>query len=116
MNVAVLKGEKYLNLESYRKNGAAATTPLWFAEQDGIIYVYTEAESAKVKRIRNNPKVRIAACTLNGTLRGEWIAATARLVEGTDEELGHRLLDRKYWLKRLGNLYSRLRGYRRRVI
>ncbi len=109
-------GEKYLNLESYRKNGAAVTTPLWFAEKDGVIYIYTLADAAKVKRIRNNPQVRIAPCTYNGKPRGEWTPATARLVEGAEEELGHRLLDQKYWLKRLGNLYSRIRGYQRVVI
>jgi uncharacterized protein len=111
--LAAFQNENYLSLESIRKNGMAVATPVWFAEQDGVIYVYTEAASAKVKRIRNNPRVRIAPCTYNGKLRGEWVAATAKLIDGAEEALGHRLLDRKYWLKRLGNWYQRWRGYQR---
>jgi PPOX class probable F420-dependent enzyme len=110
------KNENYLTLESYRKNGTAVATPLWFAEKDGVIYVYTLADTAKVKRIRNNPRVRIAPCTMKGKLRGEWIQATARLVEGDEETLAHRLLNRKYFLKRIGNIFSRLRGTNRVVI
>jgi PPOX class probable F420-dependent enzyme len=112
-SLAAFQGESYLSLESIRKNGMAVATPVWFAEQDGVIYVYTEAASAKVKRIRNNPRVRIAPCTYNGKLRGDWVAATAKIVDGAEEEMAHRLLDRKYWLKRLGNWYHRWRGYQR---
>jgi PPOX class probable F420-dependent enzyme len=115
-SLAAFQNEKYLSLESVRKNGMAVATPVWFAEQDGVIYVYSEAASAKVKRIRNNPRVRIAPCTWNGKLRGEWVPATAKIVDGADEELGHRLLDRKYWIKRLGNWYQRWRGYQRAMI
>ena len=115
-SLAAFQNEKYLSLESIRKNGMAVATPLWFAERDGVIYVYTEAASAKVKRIRNNPRVRIAPCTWRGKLRGEWVPATATIVEGAEEELGYRLLDRKYWLKRLGNWYQRWRGYERTMI
>ena len=115
-SLAPFQNEDYLSLESQRKTGMAVATPVWFAEQDGVIYVYSEAASAKVKRIRNNPRVRIAPCTYRGRLRGEWVAATAQIVEGAEEELAHRLLDRKYWLKRLGNWYHRFRGYQRTVI
>ena len=114
--MAAFQDEKYLSLESIRKNGAAVATPVWFAEQDGVIYVYSEAASAKVKRIRNNRQVRIAPCTYNGKLRGDWVPATAKIVDGAEEELAHRLLDRKYWLKRLGNWYQRWKGYQRAVI
>jgi PPOX class probable F420-dependent enzyme len=112
-SLAAFQGENYLSLESIRKNGLAVATPVWFAEQEGVIYVYSEAVSAKVKRIRNNPRVRIAPCTYNGKLRGEWVAATARIVDGAEEEMAQRLLDRKYLLKRLGNWYQRWRGYQR---
>ena len=47
-------GRNYLNLETYRKSGVAVRTPVWFAEQGGILYLYTLADSGKVKRIRNN--------------------------------------------------------------
>ena len=52
-------GEKYINLETFRKSGAAVATPVWFAEDLGVFYVYSLANAGKVKRIRNNPRVRL---------------------------------------------------------
>ena len=44
---------------------------MWFAEQDGVLYVYSVADAWKVKRIRNNSKVRIAPCRMRGELKGD---------------------------------------------
>ena len=49
-------GKKYLNLETYRRNGNGVRTPVWFAaapEGGGgqKLYVYTTADSGKAKRI-----------------------------------------------------------------
>ena len=51
-------GHKYLNLTSFRKNGSGIPTPLWFAEENGKLYIMTRSDSGKYKRIRNNPEVR----------------------------------------------------------
>ena len=50
------EGQKYLNLESYRKTGAAVATPVWFADDGNELYIYSLADAGKVKRIRNNPR------------------------------------------------------------
>jgi uncharacterized protein len=111
------EGQKYLNLESFKKDGTGVATPLWFAEQDGTIYVYTLANAWKVKRIGNNPRVRIAPCDIRGRLKGDWLEARARIVTGDDERLAHQLLDKKYgWQKRIGNLLSIFRKRPRTVI
>jgi len=47
--------KKYVSLVSFRKNGAAVPTPVWFGEKDGKLYVMTRSDSGKYKRIRNNP-------------------------------------------------------------
>ena len=39
------ENQQYLNLETYRKNGTAIGTPVWFAEQDGVLYVYSVADA-----------------------------------------------------------------------
>ena len=64
-------GHKYLNLETYRKSDAAVCTPVWFAERNGKLHLYTLADSAKVKRIRNNPRVRPVPSDLGGNRLGE---------------------------------------------
>ncbi len=107
---AQFAGRNYLNLETYRKSGAAIATPVWFAGEGGTLYVYSLAEAGKVKRIRNRPEVRIAPCDIRGGLQGEWMGASAHIVSGEEAALGHRLLDRKYgWMKRIGGLLNRLR-------
>jgi uncharacterized protein len=91
------EGKSFLNLETFRKNGVAVKTPVWFTENDRMIYVRTVAGSGKVKRIKNNGGVRIVPCEANGTPTGEWIAAHA--VEVTDPEsaeLVRQLLEKKY--------------------
>ena len=53
-NLAQFSNQKYLNLVTYRKSGTAVSTPLWFIEDRGVLYVRTPAKSGKVKRLRNN--------------------------------------------------------------
>ena len=62
---------KYLSLTSYRRDGTAVATPVWFVEQDCELLVQTELGSGKVKRIRANPIVSVALCNGMGHLRGE---------------------------------------------
>lgn len=110
-------GQKYLNLESYRKNGKAVATPVWFAENAGVLYIYSLADAGKVKRIRNNPRVRVAPCDMRGKLKGQWVEARARILDGAEAGKGHQLLDEKYGLlKKIGNVFSKLMKRERVVI
>jgi PPOX class probable F420-dependent enzyme len=112
--LAPFANQSYLNLESYRKNGQGVQTPLWFAESDGVLYFYTVAHSYKVKRIQNNPRVRIAPCDMRGNLKGEWVDATARLLDDAESRRADDLLNRKYgWMKRTLNFLAKLRGHKR---
>ena len=114
--LAQFAGQKYLNLESYRKTGQPVATPMWFAEGDGLFYVYSLAGAGKVKRVRNNPRVRVMPCDVRGRPRGSWVEAEARVVGASEAERGHQLLNRKYgWLKRVGDAFSKLRR-RERVV
>lgn len=99
---AALAGHKYLNLETFRKNGQGVLTPVWFAgepEQNRPekVYVYSTEDSGKAKRIRNNGRARVAPCTGRGKLLGEWIAARAEIVSGAEAEHGMKLLNTKYF-------------------
>ena len=114
---AQFEGAKYFSLETFRKTGAGVRTPVWFAEDPASpsrvtrFYVYTLPDSGKVKRIRNNAKVRINPCTMRGDLRGAWVEARARLCSGEEAAKGQALLNDKYGLpKRIGDFFSRLRG------
>ena len=110
-------GEKYLNVETFRKNGAGVATPVWFAENEGLLYIYSLSNAGKVKRIRNNPRVRVMPCDVRGKPKGEWVEGRARILDAAGAEHAHRLLDRKYGLvKKLGGLFSKLMKRERTTI
>jgi len=110
--------QKYLNLETFRKSGLNVRTPVWFVQDGNIILVRTLANSGKVKRIRNKGQLNIAVCKMDGSLLGDWVPATARIVvdQETDKKVD-RLLDKKYGLmKKMFSLSSGLQGKKYTII
>jgi PPOX class probable F420-dependent enzyme len=105
MGFAAFAGQKYLNLETFKKSGDGVKTPVWFAAEpsakldsnDAKLFIYTIGVSGKVKRIRNNGRVRIAPCTMRGEVRGEWVDARAEIVTGAEADHGTALLNKKYF-------------------
>ena len=108
--------QNYLSLETFKKNGDGVKTPVWFVLDRGVFYVYTEADAWKVKRIRNNPRVRVAVCNVRGTVKGPWLDMNASIIEGDERRAADALLTRKYFLKRIGNLFTRITGARRTML
>jgi hypothetical protein len=123
--VAQFANAKYLNLETFRRSGIGVCTPVWFAQAPAqseevsgpeVFYIYSEADAGKVKRIRNNPKVRVAPCDMRGNLRGAWVDARARICAADEAARGQELLRHKYWLKIVGDFFGRLLRHRNAVI
>ena len=73
--ISQLTGVKYINLETYRKDGRSVRTPVWFIDFRDRIYVRTDSNSGKIRRIVNNQNVRIAPCDIRGKINGTWIKA-----------------------------------------
>ena len=69
--------QKYINLETFRKSGEGVKTPVWFVQDRNVFYVWTQADSWKAKRIRNNGKVKVVPSTASGEPLGEWVDAQA---------------------------------------
>src|SRR5207253_4407819 len=116
---AAFAGHKYLNLETFKKSGDGVKTPVWFAAEpsasldssDAKLYVYTIGVSGKVKRIRNNPRVRIAPCDMRGKVLGDWVEAHAQIVTGEEDARGVRLLNKKYFpWKKLLDFFAKFRN------
>ena len=93
--------EKYINLETLRKNGTKVKTPVWFVAYDDLIYVITREHTGKVKRLRNNSNVRICPCSFKGKPKCEWISGNATLVEGEEAKNAISLRKKKYGIKAL---------------
>lgn len=77
MDLTQFKDQQFLSLETFRKSGVGVKAPIWFAEENNILYMWTVGEWAKIKRIRNNPQVKIAPCTSFDEVTGEWGEARA---------------------------------------
>ncbi len=105
-------GHKYISVETFRKSGEGVKTPVWFAESGldtsaPVLYIYSTGDSGKAKRIRNNPRVKIAPCDMRGNVKGDWVDARAEILQGEAAATGMRALNRKYmpW-KQLLNLFA----------
>lgn len=104
-----IHNQRYISLATFRKSGVAVQTPIWFAEYDDKLYFMTNSKLGKVKRIRNNPQVKIAACTIRGKITGPEFSATARILP-----IGERVrkaINAKYWLARLPFLWRNTDTY-----
>ena len=97
---SALAGAKYLSITTFRRDGSEVSTPVWFVSDDlqRRLFVATGADTWKVRRIRRNPHVRVAACKGGGKVTGEPIDGVARIVD--DGPLVRRLQAEKYgWQK-----------------
>ena len=97
--IAQFLNQKYINLETYRKNNQAVQTPVWFAIEDSMIYVRTDYNSGKIKRARNNPHVRITPSNARGQPKGEWVDGEMRIASTAESERANQLLRQKYGLE-----------------
>jgi len=107
-----LARESYISFATFRRNGQAVETPVWFAPANGKLYVFSEAKAGKMKRLKNDPTCRVAACDLRGKVHAEWIPGRARRVEDAESvAIAYEALHAKYgWLMRLTDFFSRLTG------
>jgi hypothetical protein len=95
-----LKGRKYCVLVSYRKNGQAMPSPVWFGTAAGKVYFLTSPDGYKVKRIRNNPEVRVAPCDSRGKPLGPPFIGKARVVSDDEVAGAERAIHSNYGIGR----------------
>ena len=108
--ITILQAQ-YVALTTYRLDGRAVVTPVWAAERDGRLLIFSNPAAGKMKRLRNSSRASVAPCTWNGTLTGTPLPATARIL--ATDELGEMwgALVKKYGLPAFAfRLYDRLRG------
>ena len=96
-----IQGQKYVSLTTFRKNGLGVKTPVWFAEENEKLLVMTRNDSGKYKRIRNNPQVKLAPCTMSGKITGPELVGVARVLPEAQWAAAKKALHRKYWTSRL---------------
>ena len=90
-------GERDMVIESYKKDGTAVKTPVWFIENNGTLWVRTD-DTGKMKRIRGNSSIQMAPCSARGAPKGSWVEAKAEIAIGPEAEEAYLLLRKKYGL------------------
>ena len=88
--------QKYINLETYKKDGTPIRTPVWFVIHNDLIYVITREKTGKVKRLKNNHDVRIVTCSFNGEPKNQWIKGKAEKITGEEADKAIKLRKKKY--------------------
>jgi PPOX class probable F420-dependent enzyme len=101
---------KYVSLTTYRKDGTGVATPVWHALNGGELFIVSNADAWKVKRIRNNSHVVVTVCNIRGKVAPGAPSAEgkARVLDQAGTEATRALIGRKYVLSRLGNGFTRI--------
>jgi PPOX class probable F420-dependent enzyme len=97
-DLLALADHKYVSLVTFRKSGDPVPTAVWVARDGDSLIVTTGDGSGKVKRLRNDPKVRLAPASISGKVAPDavWVDATAAVEPMTPE--ASKVLAAKYKL------------------
>ena len=93
--------KEYISLETFKRSGKGVSTPVWFLIDDDKIFIRSYANSGKVKRMRNNPNVKVCPSDALGRPHGLPIKGKAVRVDGDSEIRVSHLLYRKYGLMKM---------------
>ncbi|MFT4823106.1 MAG: PPOX class probable F420-dependent enzyme [Halioglobus sp.] len=110
--IEFLDGGNYLSFATLKRSGDYVPTPVWFAPDQDCYYLFSAGDAGKAKRLRNFSQCRVAACTVTGTVTGEWIEGEALLLESAkDEKTALAALHCKYgWQMKMTDFFSRISG------
>lgn len=108
-----LGDETYVNLATVKRDGNEVRTPVWIAPDGDRLIVWTNANAWKVKRVRNTARVRLAPCDVRGGIQGDWVDATARVLDDPNErDAALEALFRKYgWQMQLARIGGSITGH-----
>ena len=101
---------RYLSVTSFKRDGTGVATPVWFVSDGRRLFAFTDLHSAKVRRMRRNPRVLVASCRVDGKLRSEPVPARAEVLTAAPElERVQKLLLERYKISyRVVMLFYRL--------
>ena len=106
-----IKSQKYISIETYRKDGTPVRTPVWFVVRNNELHIVTRDQTGKIKRLRNNQEVKIAACTIRGKITGQWMQGKGKLLTKSETQKIAEWRDKKYGLiAKIAKFLSKSKG------
>ena len=104
-----LETGKYINILTYKKNGHAVSTPVWFISKDNKIYIRTSNHSGKVKRIKNNNNVSYALCNIRGKIKGEWHSGVAKIEPDVNKMIFSKITEKYGLIAQIINILYKIK-------
>lgn len=89
-------GDRFFALRTLRRDGSTRSTPIWLAPAGGRWYACTPGRSWKVRRIRRDARVWVAAATFDGDPLGPWRPGHARILPRAELRVATRALTARY--------------------
>ena len=103
--------QKYINLETYKRDNTSVKTPVWFVIDKGLVYIITRENTGKVKRLKNNQNVRIVPCSFKGEIKSEWVNGKVEKITGSESDRVIKIRKKKYgFAVRLSGLFTSQKG------
>lgn len=100
---------KYVNIQTYKKNGKAVSTPVWFISKDNRIYFRTSTKSGKFKRIKNNNNVKFALCDFRGKRKGDWHNGLAKIDPDSNRLIFSKINEKYGIFAQVMNLFYKIK-------
>ncbi|ODR26094.1 PPOX class F420-dependent oxidoreductase [Mycolicibacterium porcinum] len=86
----------YALLRSYRRDGTAVDTPIWFV-LDGRSALFRTKIGPKTRRLTNRPDVELVVCDYKGRITGStWLTGRATVLGDDDAQAANRALHQRY--------------------
>ena len=104
--------QKYLSLETYKRDSTPIQTPVWFVTENDQLYITTKETTGKVKRLRNNQNARIAVCSMKVDIKSDWVdVGLEKIPEESNVEKIVKLRKKKYGFSaRLISMFTSQKG------
>ena len=106
-----LAAGKYISLATFKRDGSRVATPVWVTRDGDHLYVITDPNSGKAKRLRNSARAEVAPCDARGKTSSDYVPASAVLLDEAGTKKVKDLVNAKYGLVGRGiQLMGKLRS------
>ena len=90
-STTTLSEQRFVSLTTFKRNGEGVSAPMWIGRDGTDLFIWTPADSWKVKRVRNDPRVQLAPSSRSGKVRDGVVPADGTAEVLTDPAMVGRL-------------------------
>jgi PPOX class probable F420-dependent enzyme len=93
---AALRGAHYALVVTFKRSGEAVPTPVLFGVDGDRLFFRTEPDVAKVRRLRNDSRVRVGPCNWRARPTGPMTDGTARILPAAEADAAYATMRANY--------------------